>query len=82
MFAIVYFKFSLQYNQSKGKSDAYYRLAESYHNADGRVCHRTILNIGFIEGEYSAGQLNQAARILTRSMNINKLYLKRQTVQQ
>ena len=61
----VYFKFSLRYNQQKGKSDAYYRLVESYRNADGRVCHRTILNIGFIEDDYSIEQLNQAARILT-----------------
>ncbi|HEY6503011.1 MAG TPA: IS1634 family transposase, partial [Chitinophagaceae bacterium] len=65
MFAFVYFKFSLRYNQEKGKSDAYYRLVESYRNADGRVCHRTILNIGFIEDDYSAEQLNKAARILT-----------------
>ncbi len=45
--------------------DAYYRLVESYRNAQGRVCHRTILNIGFIEDDYSAEQLNQTARILT-----------------
>ena len=30
--------------------DTYYRLVESYRNEDGRVCHRTILNVGFIEG--------------------------------
>lgn len=27
----------------------YYRLIESYRNEDGRVCHRTILNVGFME---------------------------------
>jgi transposase len=62
---VMYFKFSLRYNKDKQQSDAYYRLVESYRNADGRVCHRTILNIGFIDDDYSADQLNQTARILT-----------------
>jgi transposase len=61
----MYFKFSLRYNKDKRQSDAYYRLVESYRNAEGRVCHRTILNIGFIDDDYSAEQLNQTARILT-----------------
>src|SRR5450432_2619555 len=61
----MYFKFSLRYNKDKKQSDAYYRLVESYRNAAGMVCHRTILNIGFIDDDYSAEQLNQTARILT-----------------
>jgi len=61
----MYFKFSLRYNKDKQQSDAYYRLVESYRNVEGRVCHRTILNIGFIEDDYSPEQLNQTARILT-----------------
>ena len=61
----MYFKFSLRYNKDKKQSDAYYRLVESYRNAEGRVCHRTILNIGFIDDDYSPEQLNQTARILT-----------------
>jgi len=61
----VYFKFSLRYNKEKQKSDAYYRLVESYRNVAGRVCHRTILNIGFIDDDYSAEQLNLTARLLT-----------------
>jgi transposase len=61
----MYFKFSLRYNKDKQRSDAYYRLVESYRNAAGRVCHRTILNIGFIDDDYSAEQLNQTARMLT-----------------
>ena len=44
---VMYFKSSLRYNKDKQQSDAYYRLVESYRNAAGRVCHRTILNIGF-----------------------------------
>jgi len=62
---VMYFKFSLRYNKDKQQSDAYYRLVESYRNGEGRVCHRTILNIGFIDDDYSAEQLNQTARILT-----------------
>ena len=62
---VMYFKFSLRHNKDKQQSDAYYRLVESYRNAKGRVCHRTILNIGFIDDDYSAEQLNQTARVLT-----------------
>ena len=61
----MYFKFSLRYNKDKQQSDAYYRLVESYRNAEGRVCHRTLVNIGFIDDDYSPEQLNQTARILT-----------------
>lgn len=61
----MYFKFSLRYNKDKKQSDAYYRLVESYRNAEGSVCHRTILNIGFIDDDYTADQLNQTSRILT-----------------
>src|SRR5450755_35942 len=61
----MYFKFSLRYNKDKQQSDAYYRLVESYRNAEGRVCHRTILNIGFVDDDYSPELLNLTARILT-----------------
>jgi len=61
----MYFKFSLRHNKEKKCSDAYYRLVESYRNAAGRVCHRTILNIGFIEDAYTPEQLNLTARLLT-----------------
>lgn len=62
---VMYFKFSLRYNKDKQQLDAYYRLVESYRNTEGRVCHRTILNIGYIDDNYSPEQLNQTARILT-----------------
>ena len=61
--SIMYFKFSLRNNN--GQFDAYYRLVESYRNETGRVCHRTILNLGFIEDRYTPEQLNQVAKILT-----------------
>lgn len=61
--SVMYFKFSLRKNN--GQLDAYYRLVESYRNETGRVCHRTILNLGFISEQYTPEQLNQVARILT-----------------
>jgi len=61
----MYFKFSLRYNKDKQQLDAYYRLVESYRNAEGRVCHRTIVNLGYTDDKYSPEQLNQTARILT-----------------
>jgi hypothetical protein len=45
----MYFRFSLRHNPAKGKSDAYYRLIESYRNEKDRVCHRTLLNVGFLD---------------------------------
>jgi transposase len=62
---VVYFKFSLRYNKEKQRSDSYYRLVESYRDMAGRVCHRTILNIGFIEDDYTSDQLNLTSRLLT-----------------
>ncbi len=61
----MYFKFSGRTNPKTKDYDSYYRLVESYRNAQGRVCHRTILNIGFIEDELTAEQLNIIARTLT-----------------
>jgi hypothetical protein len=60
----MYFRFSLRHNPAKGKSDAYYRLVESYRNATDRVCHRTLLNVGFLDDLVNIDQLNQIRRIL------------------
>ena len=38
----------MRYNPELQTSCVYYRLVESYRLAEGRVCHRTILNVGFI----------------------------------
>lgn len=42
----------------------YYRLVESYRNCDNRVCHRTILNAGYLD-ELNTDQLNLIQKILT-----------------
>jgi transposase len=45
----MYFKCSIRRNPETGAISGYYRLVESYRNGDGRICHRTILNVGFME---------------------------------
>ena len=60
----MYFKYSGRRNPNTNRNEPYLRLVESYRNAEGRVCHRTVLNIGFPEEEVTAEQLNQIARHL------------------
>jgi len=47
----MYFKISMRNNPAIQDSCGYYRLVESYRNEYDRICHRTLLNIGFIEPE-------------------------------
>lgn len=61
----MYFKSSGRTNPRTNQCEGYYRLVESYRNATGRVCHRTILNIGFLEEALRVEQLNPIARSLT-----------------
>jgi Transposase DDE domain len=61
----MYFKSSCRTKPGTKKLDSYYRLVESYRNSSGRVCHRTILNIGFLEEDISPEILNLVARRLT-----------------
>lgn len=60
----MYFKFSLRKHPQTGKLSGYYRLVESYRNADNRVCHRTILNVGFMD-DVIPDQLNKIQKQLT-----------------
>ena len=43
----MYLKVSFRHNRDVQDIAAYYRLVESYRNENDRVCHRTLLNIGF-----------------------------------
>lgn len=61
----MYFKASGRTNPVTKKYDSYYRLVESYRNETGRICHRTILNVGFLDDELTPEQLNLIARTLT-----------------
>lgn len=60
----MYFKCSIRCHPETGKITGYYRLVESYRNADDRICHRTILNVGFME-DTTAEQRNRIQRQLT-----------------
>jgi len=60
----MYFKFSLRKHPESGKLAGYYRLVESYLNAENRVCHRTILNVGLME-DATPEQLNKIQKQLT-----------------
>ena len=62
----MYFKVSYRKNPETGNSEGYYRLVESYRNTDDRVCHRTLLNVGFLGKAVDVDQLNQIRRILAK----------------
>ena len=62
-FVPMYFKSSLRNNPDTNNLSAYYRLVESYRNYDNRICHRTILNVGFLE-DLVPEQLNIIQKIL------------------
>jgi hypothetical protein len=51
-------------NPATGVYCGYYRLVESYRNHYDRVCHRTILNAGYLDG-LTTDQLNLIQKILT-----------------
>jgi hypothetical protein len=46
-FVPMYLKASFRHNPAINDIAAYYRLVESYRNEFDRVCHKTLLNIGF-----------------------------------
>ena len=61
----MYFKVSGRHNPNTNKPGWYYRLVESYRNSEGRVCHRPMLNVGFLEG-LTTDQMNLIQKILTQ----------------
>jgi hypothetical protein len=63
-FVIVYFKCSIRRHPETGSITGYYRLVESYRNADDRICHRTILNVGYME-DTNVDQRNKIQKQLT-----------------
>ncbi len=46
----MYLKASFRHNPDIKNIAPYYRLVESYRNENDRVCHKTLLNIGFWPG--------------------------------
>ena len=62
----MYFRSSIRRNPATDQIDSYYRLVESYRNETDRVCHRTLLNIGFLNGSINTDELNQVRRIICK----------------
>ena len=60
----VYFKSVIRTHPQTGRLTGYFRLVESYRNADDRVCHRTIVNVGYME-DTSVEQRNLIQKQLT-----------------
>jgi len=67
-FVAMYFKVSMRTNPETGRYCGYYRLVESYRNNCDRVCHRTILNAGYLDA-LNTDQLNLIQKILTSKVN-------------
>jgi len=67
-FAFMYFKVSMRNNPKTDRYSGYYRLVESYRNHRDRVCHRTILNAGYLD-ELNTDQLNLIQKILTAKVS-------------
>ncbi len=63
----MYFKSVIRRNPETGRYEGYYRLVEIYRNVSGRICRRTLLNIGFVPFEVE--KLNAIRRILTDRIN-------------
>ncbi len=55
-------------NPATGIYSGYYRLVESYRNENDRVCHRTLLNAGYLDG-LTTDQLNLIQKILTAKVS-------------
>ena len=60
----MYFKVSMRTNPQTGIYSGYYRLVESYRNKNGRVCHRTMLNAGYLD-ELNTDQLNLIQKLVS-----------------
>lgn len=60
----MYFELSIHTNPAMGHYCCYSRLVESYRNHYDRVCYRTILNAGFLDG-LTADELNLIQKLLT-----------------
>lgn len=57
----------MRHNPLTGHAEGYYRLVESYRNEYDRICHRTLLNVGFVG--LSPEQLNAIKVLLNDRLN-------------
>lgn len=66
----MYFRSVIRKNPETGKLAGYYRLVESYRNESDRVCHRTLLTVGFIN--FPTEKLNTIQRILNNRLSLKE----------
>ena len=67
-FAPMNFTSQMRHNPDTGEDEKYYRLKESYRDAMGRSCSRTLLNVGFIHG-LKPEEIRDISRGLTCMLN-------------
>ncbi len=67
-FVVMYFKFVMRTNPETKIYSGYFRLVESYRNAEGKVHSRTIMNAGYLDA-LNTDQLNLIQKILTEKVN-------------
>ncbi|TAG85006.1 MAG: IS1634 family transposase [Bacteroidetes bacterium] len=60
----MYFKITSRYNILNKTYEPYCRLVESYRNSEGRVCHKTIIQVGFMP-DATPEQMNIIQKQLT-----------------
>lgn len=70
----MYLKFSLRNNSEYGSHTPYYRLVESYRNFDNRICHLTILNIGFWEDATTDQKIKVVHHLNVRYQNQHEIF--------
>lgn len=66
----MYFRSVIRNNPETGQIAGYYRLVESYRNDSNRICHRTLLTIGFIN--FPVEKLNTIQRILNNRLSLKE----------
>jgi len=66
-FVTMFFKVTMRTNPKTDLYSGYYRLVESYRNYNDTVCHRTLLNAGYLD-ELNTDQLNLIQKILTEKV--------------
>jgi hypothetical protein len=61
---VVFFKFTIRKYPLIDKQDSYYRLVEGLCNVNGKLKHRTLLKIGFLEEVLTIDQIKIVYRLL------------------
>ena len=60
-------------NPTSGHYQGYYRLVESYRNEDDRICHRTLLYVGFSDAIQGKNTFDKPIAVPKCSKPIEKL---------